>query len=156
MNLRKILLPLPRPFGLVCIGKYYLWLTVLCFVAMGNGIDLAGGPDGLAGGIAALAFVGMLIVMLPICAAQTHLMWIIYNEHYKVRRCPNVLHLKNKLLNNLISFYENLGEFKYSINRSIWSLFVPYELIQDIHSTEHEDNFIGSSYVLVYVMIAVN
>ncbi|XP_065865527.1 uncharacterized protein [Euphorbia lathyris] len=44
------------------------------------------------------------------------------------KRCPNVLHLKNKLLNNLISFYENLGEFKYQINRSIWSLFVPYEV----------------------------
>ncbi|XP_065878614.1 phospho-N-acetylmuramoyl-pentapeptide-transferase homolog [Euphorbia lathyris] len=64
----KMLVPLPRPLGLVCIGKYYLLLTVLCFVAMGSGIDLADGPDGLAGGTAALAFVGMSIAVLPICS----------------------------------------------------------------------------------------
>ncbi|WCJ27394.1 hypothetical protein M5689_009141 [Euphorbia peplus] len=64
----KMLVPLPRPLGLICIGKCYLVLTVLCFIAMGSGIDLADGPDGLAGGTAALAFVGMSIAVLPICS----------------------------------------------------------------------------------------
>lgn len=65
-----MLVPLPGPVGLVCIGKLYLLLTSLCFVAMGSGIDLADGPDGLAGGTAALAFVGMSIAVLPICSGK--------------------------------------------------------------------------------------
>lgn len=35
---------------------------------MGNGVNLTDGLDGLAGGAAALAFLGMSIVVLPICS----------------------------------------------------------------------------------------
>ncbi|WJZ96730.1 hypothetical protein VitviT2T_015384 [Vitis vinifera] len=63
----KMLVPLPAPLGLVCLGKYYLFLTTFCFVSMGNGVNLTDGLDGLAGGTAALAFIGMSISVLPIC-----------------------------------------------------------------------------------------
>jgi phospho-N-acetylmuramoyl-pentapeptide-transferase len=63
-----MLLPLPAPIGLVCLGKWYLLLTSFCFVSMGNGVNLTDGLDGLAGGAAALAFLGMSIVVLPICS----------------------------------------------------------------------------------------
>ncbi|KAJ7968928.1 phospho-N-acetylmuramoyl-pentapeptide- transferase-like [Quillaja saponaria] len=62
----KMLVPLP--VGLVCLGRCYLLLTSFCFVSMGNGVDLADGLDGLAGGTAALAFIGMSIAVLPICS----------------------------------------------------------------------------------------
>ncbi|GAV82322.1 Glycos_transf_4 domain-containing protein/MraY_sig1 domain-containing protein [Cephalotus follicularis] len=64
----KMLVPLPAPLGLVCVGKCYLLLTSFCFVSMANGINLTDGLDGLAGGTAALAFVGMSIAVLPICS----------------------------------------------------------------------------------------
>ncbi|KDP37970.1 hypothetical protein JCGZ_04613 [Jatropha curcas] len=35
---------------------------------MGSGIDLTDGLDGLAGGTAALAFIGMSVAVLPICS----------------------------------------------------------------------------------------
>ena len=35
---------------------------------MGNGVNLTDGLDGLAGGAAALAFIGMSIAVLPICS----------------------------------------------------------------------------------------
>lgn len=35
---------------------------------MGHGVKLADALDGLAGGIAALAFTGMSIAVLPICS----------------------------------------------------------------------------------------
>ncbi|KAM6552138.1 hypothetical protein CsatB_001946 [Cannabis sativa] len=63
----KMLVPLPAPLGLVQLGKWYLLLTSFCFVSMGNGVNLTDGLDGLAGGTAALAFVGMSIAVLPIC-----------------------------------------------------------------------------------------
>ncbi|KAK8551414.1 hypothetical protein V6N13_119881 [Hibiscus sabdariffa] len=63
----KMLVPLPAPLGLVCFGKFYLLLTPFCFVSMGNGVNLTDGLDGLAGGTAALALVGMSIAVLPIC-----------------------------------------------------------------------------------------
>ncbi|RVW16675.1 Phospho-N-acetylmuramoyl-pentapeptide-transferase-like [Vitis vinifera] len=66
----KMLVPLPAPLGLVCLGKYYLFLTTFCFVSMGNGVNLTDGLDGLAGGTAALAFIGMSISVLPICPGQ--------------------------------------------------------------------------------------
>ena len=62
-----MLVPLPAPLGLVCLGKFYLLSTSVCFVSMGNGVNLTDGLDGLAGGTAALAFVGMSIAVLPIC-----------------------------------------------------------------------------------------
>lgn len=62
-----MLIPLPAPLGLVCPGKYYLILTSFCFVFMGHGVNLTDGPDGLAAGIAALAFTAMAIAVLPIC-----------------------------------------------------------------------------------------
>ena len=65
---RKMLLPLPAPIGLVCLGRWYLLLTSFCFVSMGNGVNLTDGLDGLAGGAAALAFIGMSIAVLPICS----------------------------------------------------------------------------------------
>ncbi|XP_038981446.1 phospho-N-acetylmuramoyl-pentapeptide-transferase homolog isoform X2 [Phoenix dactylifera] len=64
---RKWLVPLPPPFGLVSLGKFYLILTAFCFAAMGNGVNLTDGLDGLAGGSAALAFVGMSVTVLAIC-----------------------------------------------------------------------------------------
>eukprot|EP00257_Ricinus_communis_P023054 XP_015582946.1 phospho-N-acetylmuramoyl-pentapeptide-transferase homolog isoform X1 [Ricinus communis] len=64
----KMIVPLPGPLGLVCLGRFYLLLTSFCFVSMGNGIDLTDGLDGLAGGTAALAFIGMSIAVLPICS----------------------------------------------------------------------------------------
>ncbi|CAK7350227.1 unnamed protein product [Dovyalis caffra] len=64
----KMLVPLPAPLGLICLGKCYSLLTSFCFVSMGNGIDLTDGLDGLAAGTAALAFVGMSIAVLPICS----------------------------------------------------------------------------------------
>ncbi|KAL5774030.1 hypothetical protein ACOSP7_011587 [Xanthoceras sorbifolium] len=64
----KMLVPLPAPLGLLCLGKYYLLLTSFTFVSMGNGVNLTDGLDGLAGGTAALAFIGMSIAVLPICS----------------------------------------------------------------------------------------
>ncbi|KAM1561724.1 hypothetical protein ACFX1Z_004820 [Malus domestica] len=63
----KLLVPLPG-LGLVFLGKCYLLLASFCFVSMGNGVNLTDGLDGLAGGSAALAFVGMSIAVLPICS----------------------------------------------------------------------------------------
>lgn len=63
-----MLIPLPAPLGLLFLGKYYLLLTTFCLVSMGNGVELTDGLDGLAAGIAALAFVGMSIAVLPINA----------------------------------------------------------------------------------------
>lgn len=57
---------MPAPLGLVFLGKCYMWLTSFCFVSMGNGINQTDGLDGLAGGTAALAFIGMAIAVLPI------------------------------------------------------------------------------------------
>ncbi|PIN23443.1 Phospho-N-acetylmuramoyl-pentapeptide-transferase [Handroanthus impetiginosus] len=64
----KMVVPLPAPFGLVCLRKLYPLLTSFCFVSMANGINLTDGLDGLAAGTAALAFIGMSIVVLPICS----------------------------------------------------------------------------------------
>lgn len=61
------MVPLPAPLGLICIRKLYPLLTSFCFVSMANGINLTDGLDGLAAGTAALAFIGMSIVVLPIC-----------------------------------------------------------------------------------------
>ncbi|VFR03057.1 unnamed protein product [Cuscuta campestris] len=63
----KSVVPLPAPIGLVCIGKFYPILTSFCFTSMVNGVDLTDDLDGLAGGTAALAFIGMSIVVLPLC-----------------------------------------------------------------------------------------
>ncbi|WJX26979.1 phospho-N-acetylmuramoyl-pentapeptide-transferase [Trifolium repens] len=63
----KTLLPLPL-LGLVHLGRYYQLLTSCCFVSMGHGVKLADALDGLAGGTAALAFIGMSIAVLPICS----------------------------------------------------------------------------------------
>ncbi|KAL2588713.1 hypothetical protein AAZV13_13G184600 [Glycine max] len=62
----KMLVPLP--LGLVYLGRCYQLLTSFCFVSMGHGVKLADALDGLAGGIAALAFTGMSIAVLPICS----------------------------------------------------------------------------------------
>ncbi|XP_043698643.1 phospho-N-acetylmuramoyl-pentapeptide-transferase homolog isoform X2 [Telopea speciosissima] len=64
----KMLVPLPAPLGLIYLGKLYPFLTSFCFVSMGNGVNLTDGLDGLAGGTAALAFIGMSIAVLPICS----------------------------------------------------------------------------------------
>ncbi|KAG0594263.1 hypothetical protein M758_UG062200 [Ceratodon purpureus] len=45
---RKRLVPLPTPFGLRYMGTWYLPLTVFCFAAMSNGVNLTDGLDGLA------------------------------------------------------------------------------------------------------------
>ncbi|KAL3851476.1 hypothetical protein ACJIZ3_013358 [Penstemon smallii] len=64
----KMVVPLPAPFGLVCLGKIYPVLSSFCFVSMANGVNLTDGLDGLAAGTAALAFIGMSIAVLPICS----------------------------------------------------------------------------------------
>ncbi|KAH1048394.1 hypothetical protein J1N35_039178 [Gossypium stocksii] len=63
----KMLVPLPAPLGLLCLGKFYLLLTPLCFVSMGKGVNITDGLDGLVAGTASLAFIGMSIAVLPIC-----------------------------------------------------------------------------------------
>ncbi|KAE8656177.1 Phospho-N-acetylmuramoyl-pentapeptide-transferase-like protein [Hibiscus syriacus] len=60
----KMVVPLSATLGLVCFGKFYLLLTPFCFVSTRNGIKLT---DGLAGGTAALALIGMSIAVIPIC-----------------------------------------------------------------------------------------
>lgn len=65
-----MLVPLPPPLGLLCLGKLYHLLTSFTFVSMGNGVNLTDGLDGLAGGTAAVAFLGMSIAVLPICPGQ--------------------------------------------------------------------------------------
>ncbi|XP_054778664.1 phospho-N-acetylmuramoyl-pentapeptide-transferase homolog isoform X2 [Prosopis cineraria] len=62
----KMLVPLP--LGLVYLGQYYRLLTSFSFVSMGHGVEITNGLDGLASGIAALAFIGMSIAVLPICS----------------------------------------------------------------------------------------
>ncbi|PKU82190.1 Phospho-N-acetylmuramoyl-pentapeptide-transferase like [Dendrobium catenatum] len=62
----KLSVQLPQPFGHVYLGKYYLALTTFCFASMGNGVNLTDGLDGLAGGVAAWAFIGMSIAILAI------------------------------------------------------------------------------------------
>ncbi|XP_078438823.1 translocase 11 isoform X2 [Wolffia australiana] len=62
----KFLVPLPQPLGLVYLGKLYLPLTAFCFLSMGNGVNLTDSLDGVAGGISALAFIGMSIAVLPV------------------------------------------------------------------------------------------
>ncbi|KAI0524752.1 hypothetical protein KFK09_004137 [Dendrobium nobile] len=64
--LEKLSVHLPQPFGHVYLGKYYLALTTFCFASMGNGVNLTDGLDGLAGGVAAWAFIGMSIAILAI------------------------------------------------------------------------------------------
>nr|XP_027089290.1 phospho-N-acetylmuramoyl-pentapeptide-transferase homolog isoform X5 [Coffea arabica] len=64
----KMLVPMPAPLGLLCLGNFYPFLTAFCFVSMANGVNFTDGLDGLAGGTAALAFTGMSIAVLPICA----------------------------------------------------------------------------------------
>lgn len=61
-----MVVPLPAPLGLVCLGKCYFLLSSLSFVSMGNAVDVTDGLDGLAGGTAALAFIGMSIAVLAI------------------------------------------------------------------------------------------
>ncbi|XP_028767181.1 phospho-N-acetylmuramoyl-pentapeptide-transferase homolog [Neltuma alba] len=62
----KMLVPLP--LGLMYLGRYYQLLTSFSFVSMGHGVEITNGLDGLASGIAALAFIGMSIAVLPICS----------------------------------------------------------------------------------------
>ncbi|XP_010538530.1 PREDICTED: phospho-N-acetylmuramoyl-pentapeptide-transferase homolog [Tarenaya hassleriana] len=64
----KTLVPLPSPIGLVCLGQFYVLMTFFCFVSMGNMVKVTDGVDGLAGGVATLAFVAMAIAVLPICS----------------------------------------------------------------------------------------
>ncbi|KAK2987813.1 hypothetical protein RJ640_024440 [Escallonia rubra] len=64
----KMVVPLPVPVGLLCLGKCYPLLTSFTFVSMANGVKLTDGLDGLAGGTAALAFIGMSVAVLPICS----------------------------------------------------------------------------------------
>lgn len=70
MYVRKTVVPLPAPLGLVCLGKLYPVLTSFCLVSMANGVNFTDGLDGLAAGTAAIAFIGMSIVVLPICSGN--------------------------------------------------------------------------------------
>ncbi|KAG0619300.1 hypothetical protein M758_4G130000 [Ceratodon purpureus] len=62
----KRLVPLPAPFGLRYMGTWYIPLTVFCFAAMSNGVNLTDGLDGLAAGTSAAAYIGMAVAVLPI------------------------------------------------------------------------------------------
>jgi len=62
------LVPLPPPLGLAFIGKVYLVLAATCSLSMGTAVTLVDGLDGLAGGIAALALIGLSVAALPICS----------------------------------------------------------------------------------------
>lgn len=75
------MVPLPGPLGLVCLGKLYPVLTSFCFVSMANGVNLSDGLDGLAAGTAALAFIGMSIVVLPICSGSGIIFTDILNQN---------------------------------------------------------------------------
>lgn len=70
------MVPLPPPHGIAFLGKYYLVATTFCFAAMGNGLNLTDGLDGLVGGVSALAFIGMSIAVLPICPGDCKLLSI--------------------------------------------------------------------------------
>ena len=50
------------------MGKVYLVLATVCSLSMGTGVTLVDGLDGLAGGVAALALVGLSVAALPICS----------------------------------------------------------------------------------------
>uniref|UniRef100_A0A453EEX6 Phospho-N-acetylmuramoyl-pentapeptide-transferase n=1 Tax=Aegilops tauschii subsp. strangulata TaxID=200361 RepID=A0A453EEX6_AEGTS len=64
----KFIVPLPPPFGLAFMGKLYLVMATVCSLSMGTGVTLVDGLDGLAGGVAALALVGLSVAALPICS----------------------------------------------------------------------------------------
>ncbi|KAL6626949.1 hypothetical protein ACP70R_030675 [Stipagrostis hirtigluma subsp. patula] len=64
----KFLVPLPPPLGLAFMGKVYLVLAATCSLSMGTAVTLVDGLDGLAGGIAALALIGLSVAALPICS----------------------------------------------------------------------------------------
>ncbi|XP_074276701.1 phospho-N-acetylmuramoyl-pentapeptide-transferase homolog isoform X1 [Silene latifolia] len=64
----KMVVQLPPPFGLVHLGKCYLFLTLFTFILMANGHYLTDGLDGLGGGTSALSFVAMSTAVLPICS----------------------------------------------------------------------------------------
>uniref|UniRef100_A0A8R7TSS2 Phospho-N-acetylmuramoyl-pentapeptide-transferase-like protein n=1 Tax=Triticum urartu TaxID=4572 RepID=A0A8R7TSS2_TRIUA len=64
----KFIVPLPPSFGLAFMGKVYLVLATVCSLSMGTGVTLVDGLDGLAGGVAALALVGLSVAALPICS----------------------------------------------------------------------------------------
>lgn len=42
---------------------------------MANGVNLTDGLDGLAGGVAACAFIGMSVAVLAICPGQYGFLW---------------------------------------------------------------------------------
>lgn len=64
----RFLVPLPPPLGLAFMGKVYLALAATCSFSMGTAVTLIDGLDGLAGGIAALALIGLSVATLPICS----------------------------------------------------------------------------------------
>jgi phospho-N-acetylmuramoyl-pentapeptide-transferase len=66
----KFLVPLPPPLGLAFRGKVYLVLAATCSLSMGTAVTLVDGLDGLAGGIAALALIGLSVAALPICSGK--------------------------------------------------------------------------------------
>ncbi|KAL3702427.1 hypothetical protein R1sor_020449 [Riccia sorocarpa] len=68
-NITKTVVPLPAPVGHLHLGKWYMALTAFCCTAMSNGVNLTDGLDGLAGGTAAAAFIGMAVAVLPLCPA---------------------------------------------------------------------------------------
>lgn len=92
------MVPLPPPLGLAFIGKVYLVLAATCSLSMGTAVTLVDGLDGLAGGIAALALIGLSVAALPICSGKMFyipsacalsfscliLLWSSKNERVKV------------------------------------------------------------------------
>ncbi|GAB2279879.1 hypothetical protein Dimus_014515 [Dionaea muscipula] len=63
-----MLIPVPAPIGLLNIGRCYLFLSTFSLVCVTYGTTLVDELDGMASGVAALAFVGLSIAVLPICA----------------------------------------------------------------------------------------
>ncbi|KAL2649276.1 hypothetical protein R1flu_017404 [Riccia fluitans] len=68
-SITKSIVPMPAPIGHLHLGKWYMALTAFCCAAMSNGVNLTDGVDGLAGGTAAAAFIGMAVAVYPSCAA---------------------------------------------------------------------------------------
>ncbi|RRT77900.1 hypothetical protein B296_00011760 [Ensete ventricosum] len=67
--------------GIMYLGKFYRVLTVFCFASMTNGVNLTDGLDGLAGGCAALAFIGMSVAVLAICPGSIKLIIFLLFHH---------------------------------------------------------------------------
>lgn len=115
------------------MGNFYFVITTFCFVAMGNGVNLTDGLDGLAGGAAAFALVAMSIVALPICSGEH----TIYEWIFLIFYIPNiyVYDLFFNTCNFLMSVFGPRYSFDRPTNRNqkyvICHLILPFLLLMN-------------------------